>query len=62
MTVDDRPHVACAGAAAIAAGRAPAAPPERPPYEPRHDYTAEFDEFLTITHAMRPIWEEMNPR
>ena len=62
VTVDDRPHVACAGAAAIATARAPAAPPERPSYEPRHDYNAEFDEFLAITHAMRPIWEGMNPR
>ena len=60
VTVDDRPHVACGGAAAIAAGRAPAASPERPAFEPRNDYSDEFDEFTAITHAIRPIWQEMN--
>lgn len=60
VTVDDRPHVACSGVAAIAAQRPPAPPPERPVYEPRRDYNADFDEFTAITHAMRPTWKEMN--
>lgn len=60
VTVDDRPHVACGGAAAIALGRTPAAPPDRPAFEPRNDHSADFREFAAITRAMRPIWEEMN--
>ncbi|MCY4193209.1 MAG: FGGY family carbohydrate kinase [bacterium] len=60
VVVDDRPHTACAGAAAIAAGRSPSAPTERPRFEPRRDYGADFQEFVDITHALRPIWKEMN--
>lgn len=59
VIVDDRPHVACGGAAAIAAQQSPATPSERPSFEPRRDYNADFREFVEITHALRPIWKEM---
>ena len=60
VVVDDRPHVACGGAAAIAAGESPAAPAERPCFEPRRDYNADFREFVDVTNALRPIWKELN--
>ena len=60
VIVDDRPHVACGGAAAIATGRAPASPRERPMFEPRRDYSGDYREFVEIGKAVMPIWEAMS--
>lgn len=60
VIVDDRPHVACSGAAAIAARQSPTTPSEPPSFEPRRGFDDDFKEFVEITHAVRPIWKEMN--
>lgn len=60
VVVDDRPHVACGGAAAIAIGGTPATPPERPTFEPQREYCNSFREFLEIGESVRPIWEAMS--
>ncbi len=60
VTVDDRPHVACSGVAAIATGAGLVVPVDRGCYEPRSDLSADFREFVEISHALEPIWKEMN--
>lgn len=60
VIVDDRPHVACAGAAAIATGRTLAPPAERTTLEPQDSYHGGYREFVDIGQAIRPIWTEMN--
>ena len=60
VIADDRPHVACDGAAAIAMRRTPAVPSARPTFEPLRDYNADFREFVEIGTAIRPMWGKMS--
>ncbi len=60
VTVDDRPHVACAGVAAIATKQDPHVPAKRLCFEPQRDFSADFQEFVEVSYALKPIWEKMS--
>ena len=62
VAVDERPHVACIGAAGLATEDPSIAKPDLARYEPRKAYDAEFDEFVTVGRSVRPLWSTMRRR
>lgn len=61
ILVDNRPHVACVGAAAVASGVS-LDNEEMATFQPQQSFDDDFETFVSVGQAMRPIWSSMSDR